>query len=271
MKAITISIFNHHFQDLNPRTCGYNLSNMERRMNVRKFPYTSLHWVESGCGYLEKNGKTYEVNAGEIFIICKNEIVKYYSNNETPWNYRWISFGGELASLFESLPTVVPYNGDAFIRMNETKDMSKSREYKLLSLLYELYCDISVDSPKKPIDYVYEAREFIEQNYMHEINVESIAKAININRRYLSRIFKEKIGKTLSAYLTTIRIQSAWNCLCCGMNVTETAFACGFSNPQIFSKKFKQYMGISPSEYIHRILKNKDKDVKGNTPKLKNI
>ena len=142
--------------------------------------------------------------------------------------------------------------------MGETKDMPRLREYKLLSLLYELYCDISSSSPTKPIDYVYEAREYIEQNYMHEINVENIAREMNINRRYLSRIFKEKTGKTLNVYLTHIRMQAAWNCLCCGMNVTDTAFACGFSNPQIFSKRFKQFVGLSPSEYIIQRLKNKD-------------
>ncbi len=249
-------VFNHHFTDLNPRACGYDQSYKGKKPNIRRFPYTSLHYVESGCGYLEKNGNVYKVNAGEIFIMCKGELVKYYTDDDAPWFYRWISFDGALAKFFESMPTVVRYEGDIFKRMNETKDMPRLREYKLLSLLYELYCEIAETSPKKPIDYVYETREFVEQNYMHGITVEGIAKELNLSRRYLSRLFKEKTGFTLSNYLTRTRIQASWNCLRSGMSVTETAFACGFSDVAVFSKSFKRFTKMSPSEYIKSLVDN---------------
>lgn len=205
--------------------------------------------MESGKGFLEKNGKIYKVKEGECFVIFPGENCKYYPDRDDPWFYRWIGFDGELTSSFASMPSVFPYKGDIFKRMSDTENISSLREYKLAGLLFEFYSEL-FDLPRRdPIQYIYDVRNYIELNYMHDITVEGIAEQLNLNRRYLSRIFKEKTGMTIRDHLLMTRIIAAENCLEGGMSVSETASNCGFSDVSNFSKRFKSYRKISPADY----------------------
>jgi len=83
-----------------------------------------------------------------------------------------------------------------------------------------------------------------------ELSISAIAKHLSYNAKYLSHLFKEKMGVGYTEYLRTHRIKYALLLLDHDIDsVKNIAALCGFSDPLYFSKIFKQVTGISPSDY----------------------
>jgi len=81
-----------------------------------------------------------------------------------------------------------------------------------------------------------------------------IAESLNLNYNYLSTVFKEKMGISISEYHTMLRIRKAMELLKdSSYNITEVSEKMGFSNPYHFSSVFKKSVGVSPSQYIKQI------------------
>ena len=82
------------------------------------------------------------------------------------------------------------------------------------------------------------------------VTVQYIADKLNLNRSYLSEIFSKQMGVPLKKYILDFRItQSEEFLFTSDWSVDYISQICGFSSPSYFSKIFKEYHGISPTEY----------------------
>ena len=61
-------------------------------------PYFLLHLIQRGTGYIERNGETVKLGAGQAFLIRPDETTTYWSDENEPWEYYWISFYGSYAA-----------------------------------------------------------------------------------------------------------------------------------------------------------------------------
>ncbi len=100
---------------------------------------------------------------------------------------------------------------------------------------------------------IEEAIKYIKSNYSTEsLCLKDIASSVYVNPTYLSSIFKKETGKTIHEYITDVRMNKAKELLDEGMcslaNVSERV---GYTDPNYFSKCFKKYFGVSPSNYIN--------------------
>lgn len=83
-----------------------------------------------------------------------------------------------------------------------------------------------------------------------EINLESISQHCGYTPSYLSRLFKQETGRNIVDYLNEIRIYNAKLLLQKPKSkVYQVAENVGYNNYNYFSKMFKKFEGISPSEY----------------------
>jgi AraC-like DNA-binding protein len=96
---------------------------------------------------------------------------------------------------------------------------------------------------------VRRVKDFIRAAYMQNIRVEQIAETMNLDRRYLSRLFKEKTGQSVKEYLSDVRMEEAKRYLKTGVSVTECAHLTGYDDVCNFSKMFKKHTGISPRRF----------------------
>ena len=243
---------NKHFKDLNPMALGYENCPKSKKCDSFPRPYTLIHFVESGKGILYKNGNAYHVKAAECFIINANEEAMYIADSDDPWSYRWIGFDGELSQKFTELPPVFKASPEIFYEMTNTEHSPWSREYLLAALLFKLYADLFATDIQSN-SYVRQIKEYIDFNYSKDIKVEDIAKMLNFDRKYLSRIFKKKTGTTIQQYLISRRLYVAKWKIEIGVSINETAFSCGFNSITNFSKMFKQHYGMSPGKWRKRI------------------
>jgi YesN/AraC family two-component response regulator len=88
------------------------------------------------------------------------------------------------------------------------------------------------------------------QNYNQPITLKSLADYLQISPSYLGNIFKSITGKSVINYLIHIRINKAKHFLKDGLTVSETARKVGFNDVFYFSRAFKKYEGITPSQFI---------------------
>ncbi|CKG87775.1 helix-turn-helix transcriptional regulator [Mycolicibacterium smegmatis] len=96
-------------------------------------------------------------------------------------------------------------------------------------------------------------RDRIDREYAQPLNVEALARGVNMSAGHLSRQFKAAFGESPYSYLMTRRIERAMALLRRGdLSVTEVCFAVGCSSLGTFSTRFTELVGLPPSTYRDR-------------------
>ncbi|MEU7768851.1 helix-turn-helix transcriptional regulator [Nocardia sp. NPDC049190] len=96
-------------------------------------------------------------------------------------------------------------------------------------------------------------RDRIDREYVQPLDVEALARGVNMSAGHLSRQFKLAYGESPYAYLMTRRIERAMALLRRGdLSVTEVCFAVGCSSLGTFSSRFTELVGVPPSVYRRR-------------------
>jgi AraC-like DNA-binding protein len=96
-------------------------------------------------------------------------------------------------------------------------------------------------------------RDRIDREYAEPLNVEALARGVNMSAGHLSRQFKLAYGESPYSYLMTRRIERAMALLRRGdLTVTEVCFAVGFTSLGTFSTRFAELIGMPPSLYKER-------------------
>ena len=97
---------------------------------------------------------------------------------------------------------------------------------------------------------IIKAQEYIKEHWRDEFDIEKIARAANLSKRYFQRIFKEVAGKTPIEYYQELKIQKLQEKLFDGNISVEQAFdACGVDSRNTYLKLFKDKVGMTPAEY----------------------
>jgi len=101
---------------------------------------------------------------------------------------------------------------------------------------------------------IVRARDFIEENYMEEMSLDEVAKAVNMSAFYFCKMFKKSTGMTFTDYLARVRVEKVKNLL---LNphkrISEAAFEAGFQSLSQFNRVFRKIAGEAPTAYRERV------------------
>ncbi|MFZ6185807.1 helix-turn-helix transcriptional regulator [Nannocystis pusilla] len=93
-------------------------------------------------------------------------------------------------------------------------------------------------------------RDRMDREYARPLDVEALARGVNMSAGHLSRQFKLAYGESPYSYLMTRRIERAMALLRRGdLSVTEVCFEVGCSSLGTFSTRFTELVGVPPSVY----------------------
>ncbi|WP_235547383.1 MULTISPECIES: helix-turn-helix transcriptional regulator [unclassified Nocardioides] len=93
-------------------------------------------------------------------------------------------------------------------------------------------------------------RDRMDREYAQPLDVEALARGVNLSAGHLSREFKRAYGESPYSYLMTRRIERAMALLRRGdLSVTEVCFEVGCQSLGTFSTRFSELVGMSPSSY----------------------
>ena len=104
--------------------------------------------------------------------------------------------------------------------------------------------------PLQDLARLRRVRDRIDREYEQPLDVEALARGVNMSAGHLSRQFRLAYGESPYAYLMTRRIERAMALLRRGdLSVTEVCFAVGCSSLGTFSSRFAELVGVPPSAY----------------------
>lgn len=100
--------------------------------------------------------------------------------------------------------------------------------------------------------FMKKAIEVIESNLDNsDFSVEDFSDEFRMSRRNLLRKIKSVTGLSVNEFVKNIRMKkSVYLLQDAEMNISEVAYAVGFSDPKYFSKCFKEQFGKSPSDFV---------------------
>lgn len=134
---------------------------------------------------------------------------------------------------------------------------------QLSDIISELCLDICT-ALKRKRENLYEEENFIDniinfikQNYDNcNFSTQMIADNFGMSLSYLSQYFKANVGKTISDYITELRIQKAKKLLdSTNFSISNISEEVGYYNVSSFIRRFKQVTGITPGEYREKAVK----------------
>lgn len=105
---------------------------------------------------------------------------------------------------------------------------------------------------KSPADTnrIAKALLWLKENSKEKLDIPHLCQICGLSRRQFFRIFSACTNQTPAEYFLNLRLRKAGELLRDPMmNITEIAFACGFTDGNHFSRTFKAFSGISPREF----------------------
>lgn len=92
--------------------------------------------------------------------------------------------------------------------------------------------------------------KYLTDNFNSDLSLDTLAKNVQTNPSYLSRVFKEQTGYKISDYITNLRMEKAKDLLLDQhLRAKDVALAVGYANERYFSQLFRKHSGMSPTEY----------------------
>lgn len=266
--AYVLQLKNRKFSDLYLCFCGYAKCQPLHNFGPAVRPNYILHYILKGKGRFTAGKETYRLCAGQGFLIVPEVQTYYEADRDEPWTYLWIGFAGEKVEeylqdlgLTSERPIFQCDCGEELeqivLTMLEKKDYTISNEYFLEGILYQFFSilaqhiEIAADRQTGNDNlYIRKAVEYIQNHYSYPLQIKEIADYVGINRSYLYTLFKEQFCLSPKEYLTNFRITRAAQLLeITDLSIECVAMSCGYQNTLIFSKTFKNRMGITPSVY----------------------
>ena len=128
---------------------------------------------------------------------------------------------------------------------DKKREISENVE-KLLLLFEEEYENKSINSAR--------IQHLVKQHYTSpDFSISYLADLSHVSIAYMSYLFKKEIGENFLDYVWTMRLEKAKELLLTtDILIDDISTAIGYLNPSSFRRKFKQSVGLTPSQYRSR-------------------
>lgn len=130
-----------------------------------------------------------------------------------------------------------------------TEDLSELRVW-MVDKVTEVCRNILCKKEESNVSIVEKAKDYILRHFSEEITLDDVSEEMNITPYYFSKLFKDEAGVNFSDYLREIRMERAKYLLTEGkLPMKEICVQIGCADPNYFSRMFKKYVGVTPTEY----------------------
>lgn len=252
----------HYVQEIGTLTS--QSPHISTRNNMHSFLFLI---VISGNGIFTYNGTKRKIEKGDsVFIDCTQQY-SHESSEDDPWTLTWVHFyGNKLKDIYDyyrqlGLPIIfhpadinpIQLTLHSLYQLFESPDaLSEIHANKLLtdlitfSFLESKHTEEAITLQGK----LKQIRDYLQNNYMKKISLDSISSDFFISKYYLSREYKKHFGITLMNDLNNIRISNAKSMLrFSNESVENISNHCGFSDCAYFIKVFKAAEKMTPFAY----------------------
>lgn len=277
-KAYKLEFGNSKNGELYMTCCGCSKTGPLHSFGPALKPHYLIHYVLSGRGIFRMDGEEYPLEAGCGFLIEPGQLSFYQADEKEPWTYIWVGFSGSRAEEYVNglgisarRPVFGSDHSDELYGI--VRDMmdhntfgmrNELRRNGLLQIFLSVVAQSTPvterDAADKANQYVRRAVEFIQRNFCNPIKVTDVAEYVCVNRSYLYTLFENSLGMSPQQFLATYRLTKAAEMLMMPqLPVESIALSCGYQDPLVFTKAFKQMKGISPTVYRRQMQQDENR------------
>ncbi len=226
-----------------------------------------------GKGTIRSSNKTWNIESGQIALLPPNKEHTYFSSDGSPWDIFWVHFAGD--AIEEYIPQEA-LQGDGFLVINKLESdetqlimsqfwqmiKSLSNGFSYQSVFYTsqvlgmtlAYISLHSVLPKGSYtmgnEYITRAVKFIYDHMEEKVSLSTLTKELDISKSYLSRIFRQTVGKSVNEFILDIKMkQASYYLQDTNLAVSQVASRLGYEDPYYFSRIFKKSIGKAPREF----------------------
>ncbi|MDD2971795.1 MAG: response regulator [Lachnospiraceae bacterium] len=137
--------------------------------------------------------------------------------------------------------------------VEEELNKALERAVNLLNIEHHVesdHTDSETENDISPGNVIEIIKEYIDQNYCQDIRISMFSDKYFFSKEYLSKLYKKKYGYGIYEYALKLRMERAKELLRQPeLQILEISDRLGYSNNNYFSKAFKNYYNLSPTEY----------------------
>lgn len=251
---------------------------------IHKHIEYELAIIEDGTGIYRSN-RIYNINPNDLFYFKSNELhcaTNIFSDTMTllniyisPLYFKTLTHIGEDSENFgvNFVSLTFPENKLNDFMDNASIECVRNHIYKIISEfenkkpnfifmvkthLNAILIELSRCCSNKSTRYLYSRNtklifqtiDFIDNNYSGNLSLQSIAENVNLEKTYLSSLFKKVMGISVWDYVEMKRIEKALNLIrTTEENILNIALQSGFNNTANFNKVFKKHTGSMPKNF----------------------
>ncbi|RKN65502.1 AraC family transcriptional regulator [Paenibacillus ginsengarvi] len=257
------------------------------RFRGESHDFWELLYVDKGDLEVWGDERCYRVSQGSIIFHKPNEFHKFHAENGKAPNVIVLTFdcASEAMKRFENavillhdeereqLAKIIEEGADAFgfpfkypltLQDNAPVGAIQMLKLRLEMLLIQLLRRDDWSGgparrtlPAKKEEYDELTRgviELLKQSLGSPVSLDWLCGALNVSKTRLKDVFKQHTGYTVMDYFAKLRMEQAKLLIReSTYNFTEIAALLGFSTVHVFSKAFKRYYQMSPSEYANSV------------------
>lgn len=258
------------------------LETSDRKLDISIDLHSSLEIVFLYKGTVNiwiGNNKPIKATSGDVIIIFPNQQYRYEPCSDTE-SLTVCADITKLSEFLSILSSYVPKNNviNGAAENNELCALAKGmlEAYKSKSINYREtvlkgYAIAIIgrilsltDLKKNELEDGNTANEIISyciEHYNEKLSLESLEKALHINKYYISHVINGKIGTSFNAYINSLRISEAARLLIeSDKTIKEISAEVGFGTIRSFDRAFKKQKGETAREYRDRNSEKVKKD-----------
>ncbi len=204
-----------------------------------------LHYQENCCNHLV-----------ESFLLIDLSFLRSHQDDVcqtkylTPLLENRLRFPNKIANDTELSSQVLDLIAEYEQRRPGYELAIKAGLYRILATLFQRYAVTVTDEIKnRPQNQLRPVIQFVAEYYDQKITLKGLAEMANLSPHHFCRLFKSITGMPPIAYVNWLRINAAMSLLQQHqLSVGEVAAAVGFNDSNYFSRLFKKYKNLTPTE-----------------------
>lgn len=250
--------------DLNMYYCGKRSDKLDHQFGPDVRNHFLITFVKEGQATLTNKGRQYRIQPNHLLVMFPGKAIHYEADKGKLWSIKWIGVGGKLVyhymamlGITEEYPLYeVAHHEELESVLDEiyglSTNISIGDKIECMALVQKFFAVLYKDSfvPSTQNRYIRDALKYIVSSYEKSITVDDMAAAVNLNRNYFTKLFRDELGVPPALWLSELRFRRACYMLeNSNMSVGDVAAAVGIPDQLYFSRFFKKKSGITPSAY----------------------
>ncbi len=108
--------------------------------------------------------------------------------------------------------------------------------------------EAKIDSP----DFFASIENYIQRHLAENLSLQSICKKFGVSQTYMGKLFRKYVNESFNRYLTAARMEKAVKLMkeTPDIFIKDVAARVGYNDQFYFSRIFRSYMGVCPSDYL---------------------